>query len=103
MKSVLTITLQDKTVHTEPVATVDEAKEKLDAYNELHGFKHFGHIVLTDENGNTAVWRDDEFDISDLDAYFEELDENGGYDSHAEFTEDNGAFHGKLDSLFSGL
>lgn len=99
MNSVLTINLLGKTVHTEPVTTVDEAKQKLDAYNALNGDQHDGHIVLTDDNGNSTVWRDDEFDISDLDEYFEELDENGGYDSHAEFTEDNGAFHGRLDQL----
>lgn len=89
--------------HIVPVTSVDDAKEKLDALN-ASSKQHFkGHIEVQHESGVSETWIDPEFNLSDLEEYFEELDENGGYETHAEFAEDNGMFHGKMDELFGQL
>lgn len=82
-----------------PVTSIDHAKTELDDLNDPE-LVYTGQVHVTNDEGVTITWEDPEFGISDLHEYFDEIEENGGYETHHEFTEDNGDFHSKLDDLF---
>lgn len=90
--SVMTVNdeANDLSFHKQPVTSIDEAKRILDDLKTNRKNRYYGQILTTVQpnDGETYVWLDPVFELSDLDTYFAEIGTAGGYVSHAAFSKD---------------